>query len=513
MLRIAIKRPSGLQMTAIRALSSTDHPPLVHVPSMPVFGSVISAYSGLPPVDFTRMIEVWRKIHQQYGPFYSIGLPSVGVGWLQRVYILRDPNEMLKVLKQEGTYPAGLIQTEWPLIAWIEKKGYESVGFFGQGADWKRLRSIMQKDMLNPPSAREYLPAILKGAAKASPKAAAFAAEHNLNRYLNFCAMDMFTQVLGILDMSEEDYTNFCRAAVDGLGQVFKLTREPLPVVAHKLGVETAPVRECHANLDTVDEIAMRYLSQFLHRIEDGKSLTAEEKNSYFYKLLERQQGSDVSRREIMELCVVTMLAAVDTTAGLTGWCLVQLALHPQVQDHLYQQLQAAIDKEGALTAGIFERGDVPLLSAIIRETHRCTPTAPVDILKKVTAPTQVHGITIDAGTPFLFDTLTVQMDPDIVEEPTAFKPERWLKEAVQARKDTPAAIIDHPFYSGPFSQGARRCPGSRVAHLEVQAILAQLVLDWKIEGPKNLHWSEVLGNMETVFVPQFPEMRFIPRK
>ena len=45
-------------------------------------------------------------------------------------------------------------------------------------------------------------------------------------------------------------------------------------------------------------------------------------------------------------------------------------------------------------------------------------------------------------------------MDPKIVESPMEFKPERWLKDAVDRRKGTPAAIVDHPFFSGPFSQG-----------------------------------------------------------
>ena len=58
----------------------------------------------------------------------------------------------------------------------------------------------------------------------------------------------------------------------------------------------------------------------------------------------------------------------------------------------------------------------------------------------------------------------------------------------------------DHPFYSGPFSQGSRRCPASRVAYLEVQAVLASLLLDCKITGPSNdvLHWSDTKGKLQT---------------
>ena len=37
-------------------------------------------------------------------------------------------------------------------------------------------------------------------------------------------------------------------------------------------------------------------------------------------------------------------------------------------------------------------------------------------------------------------------MNPDLVNDPEEFWPERWLKDAVDARKVTIAEIIDHPF-------------------------------------------------------------------
>ena len=189
------------------------------------------------------------------------------------------------------------------------------------------------------------------------------------------------------------------------------------------------------------------------------------------------------------------------------------MALNPHVQERVYEQLDRAVQKEGGLSAPIIEQTMVPLLPAVVRETHRCTPAAAADLMKKVSQPIEIHGVSFPAETTVMFDALTYLMDPSLVEDPMEFKPERWLKESVEARKGTPSQVIDHVFYSGPFSQGARRCPGSRVANLEVQTMLAQLLLDWRIEGPANLHWKDVRGSLETVFVPQFPEgTRFVPR-
>eukprot|EP00041_Stephanoeca_diplocostata_P017130 m.340910 g.340910 ORF g.340910 m.340910 type:complete len:96 (-) comp20603_c0_seq14:2348-2635(-) len=51
----------------------------------------------------------------------------------------------------------------------------------------------------------------------------------------------------------------------------------------------------------------------------------------------------------------------------------------------------------------------------------------------------------------------------------------------VNARKGTVAEVVDHPLLRAPFSAGARMCPGSRVADLEVLLLAAQLVRDYKI--------------------------------
>jgi hypothetical protein len=64
------------------------------------------------------------------------------------------------------------------------------------------------------------------------------------------------------------------------------------------------------------------------------------------------------------------------------------------------------------------------------------------------------------------------------------FRPGWWLQNDVEAREGTPAAQLDHPLFSGLFSQGARRCPDSRVSKNEAFILFARLVLDWKMSSP-----------------------------
>jgi hypothetical protein len=48
---------------------------------------------------------------------------------------------------------------------------------------------------------------------------------------------------------------------------------------------------------------------------------------------------------------------------------------------------------------------------------------------------------------------------------------------------------------------------------MEIQVILARLLLDYHFEGPADMHWSEVKGVMKGFTVPAFPkEVRLVPR-
>jgi len=486
---------------------------LKKVPSVPIFGSTIPFFSDLK-LDENDIVGFWRDMHTRYGPFYSVGLPGLGKGVNGTCYFVRDPIEMMKVLKQEGSFPSGIIQAQWPIISWLTKQNYSTVGFYSRGEEWKRIRSFLQKDIFSPMSAKEYLPGILRGAALASPKALAF--KGDIERFLNFAAFDMFSNILfgNNQGMSEEDYRVFCEVGVEVLSEVVQMTRSAYENFAYFSGAfQTSRARKFHENMDIVNGIAQKQLRSVLKRIEDG-SVAEDEKQSYFYKAIQRQPGSEVTQEEVIQMCMILMLASVDTTASKMSWNILQLGLNQHVQDELYKQVDQAVQREGGLTPAIFENSQIPLLQAVIRETHRCTPSTPLDLFKEVSLPTTVYGVTLPAGSMIGFDSQTASMDPNIVDDPLTFRPERWLLEAVEARKGTPAAIIDHPFFSGPFSQGARRCPGSRVAYLEIQVMLAQLLLDYRIEGPETMvHWKDVKSTFALLLNPHFPDgVRFAPR-
>lgn len=63
-------------------------------------------------------------------------------------------------------------------------------------------------------------------------------------------------------------------------------------------------------------------------------------------------------------------------------------------------------------------------------------------------------------------------------DDPEDFLPERWMSEEVASRKGTDKELIDHQLLKNPFSFGPRMCLGSRLAEMEIKALVARIVQD-----------------------------------
>lgn len=157
----------------------------------------------------------------------------------------------------------------------------------------------------------------------------------------------------------------------------------------------------------------------------------------------------------------------------------------PHAQEKLHTELSDAVASigDGAFTPEVLDRKHVPYLYAVIRESHRLTPSSVVASQKRIDKEIEVNGVKLRSGEVVMLEAYTTCMDERFVDSPHDFIPERWLPDAVEARKGTEKEMVDHPFFRDPFSQGARKCPGSRVAANEIQIMIAQLVLDWNMES------------------------------
>jgi len=504
---------------------SKSFPKLSKVPSLPFLGTLLHQYSGTPKLDMTDAYSYHPECRRRFGDFYTIGFPGFGTGSHGTVHVTTDPNEMNKVVRSEGSYPSGVVENLWMIRKVLKDSGSALVegndyGLFDNGVRWKRHRKFLQTGMLDPRAAKRFVPGIQEAARLASRGAPA--RRDQLNEYLHYCAFDMFnTFMLGELtrcadpstsiEEGNEENMQFCKAAVKMMDMIGAFTFSPLEVfLGNVLGIRTAFYKEFQEAWNVVNRIGTNKVYRFIERYENG-TLSDLEKDSYLAGAIERQASGDseVTKEEMIALCVVSLLVSVDTTSTVTAWNLVQLAVHQDAQEKLYAELSAN-ELAGVAGQKVTERTSYPYLHACIRETHRITPPTPLFVVKRNRhSEVVVNGTTFPKDTTFALDNIT--NDPLHFVDADQYKPERWLAESVESRKGTSDEILDNPLFRDPFGQGARRCPGSRVATNEVLCMISQLVSDYKIVA-KEKSLNEI-GHESRLFIqPVIPELEFIPR-
>lgn len=309
----------------------------------------------------------------------------------------------------------------------------------------------------------------------------------------------------------------FCQCAVRGLEAMMAQLASPLQFVLFRLRIQTGLYNEMGSALGKTMDISRNKYNIFRERYEAGE-LNEKERNSYLARAIQRQEAkeSTVSEPELAELIDVSLMAGVDTTSSLLSWNMMNLAMNPDVQEELYAELLENVKAAGGrITANTIGK-ESPYLHAVLRETHRMTPASPATLMKENSlSDVTIHGAVIPKGSLFVLDAFSVGMDPEFVDHPFEFRPERWLREAVEARKGTPSEILDHPYYRSGFSQGSRKCPGARVASNEVLIMVSQLVLDWKMAMPpdaKAKNVKDVKYKMSGFIQPIMPQLKFEAR-
>ncbi|HET8820734.1 MAG TPA: cytochrome P450 [Thermoleophilaceae bacterium] len=158
------------------------------------------------------------------------------------------------------------------------------------------------------------------------------------------------------------------------------------------------------------------------------------------------EDGSPMEPAELRDELMTLLVAGHETTASELAWAFERLQREPEV----LARLTEAIDGDG----------DAPYVTATIHETLRRRPVLANAAPRLVVQPVEVGGWQYEPGVCLLADAYLLHHDPDIYEDPYAFRPERFLDE----QPGTYTWI--------PFGGGRRRCLGSSFAMLEMKLVL-----------------------------------------
>ena len=167
---------------------------------------------------------------------------------------------------------------------------------------------------------------------------------------------------------------------------------------------------------------------------------------------------------ELRDQVVSLLFAGHETTGSAAAWALYWV----HRDERLRQRLVAELDDAGA---DGFDAGAVPLLQAVVRETLRLCPPAPVAGNRVLPEPAELLGNRLAAGTVLTPSIYLAQHSPHRFARPREFDPGRFPDGRGQ-----PEGYL-------PFGGGTRHCLGSELAMMEIRMILAAVLRRRRLRG------------------------------
>ena len=186
----------------------------------------------------------------------------------------------------------------------------------------------------------------------------------------------------------------------------------------------------------------------------------------------------NMSRDELVQMVLESLLAGVDTSSVSIFYCLSYLSENPRC----YARAQAEIDAFVAQSSSSLPKltsKSLPFVQACLKEAMRLKPVGP--IIMRQTHEDDVIGTTkVHSGDQIVLNLAKMNRDPS-VDECHVFKPERFLKSSSGGEKSSISSQSllnqnDLKFGFFPFGDGPKGCVGKHFAMREMQAIMMCLI-------------------------------------
>ena len=224
--------------------------------------------------------------------------------------------------------------------------------------------------------------------------------------------------------------------------------------------------------------------------------------------------------RALLDEAVTLLFAGHDTQSATLSWALLRLAAEPEIQKDLRARLSRAdvaaelgvaapkktpsAGADGTASESSAARvstrprvsastrqpawrtsAAAPELEAVLRETLRLHPVAPLVVRRLISDAVDGNGFSLPEGTAVGVWLHAVHRDPAVWDQPEVFAPfSRWLVDDGVSRRSSsselegeePPRVRRKGSAFMPFAAGPRACVGQHLAWVFMRVMLAQLV-------------------------------------
>lgn len=164
-------------------------------------------------------------------------------------------------------------------------------------------------------------------------------------------------------------------------------------------------------------------------------------------------QSKTISEVEALAQCFMFLLAGQGTTSSVMSFTLYLLALNPEAQSKLRDEVDECFEKHGEFPS-YQVTSKLPYLHGVVSESIRMFP--PASRLEREASEDYIlgdTGIKVPKGCVVAIPIYAMHHDPENFPDPYSFKPERFIGENLNSVK---------PYTYLPFGAGPRNCIGMR---------------------------------------------------
>ncbi|XVE69772.1 hypothetical protein DITRI_Ditri10aG0017800 [Diplodiscus trichospermus] len=181
----------------------------------------------------------------------------------------------------------------------------------------------------------------------------------------------------------------------------------------------------------------------------------------------------DLTMDHIKAILMDVFTAGTDTSSATVIWAMSFLMKHPRCMKKIQEEVRNLTGKKGFVCEDDIQ--DLPYLKAVIKETFRLQPIAPLLLPHETIKKCNLEGYEIPAKTMVYVNAWAIGRDPESWEKPEEFYPERFIGSSIDY-KGLNFELI-------PFGSGRRSCPGIHLGVAAVELALANLVykFDWEM--------------------------------
>ncbi|XP_031475958.1 trimethyltridecatetraene synthase-like [Nymphaea colorata] len=199
----------------------------------------------------------------------------------------------------------------------------------------------------------------------------------------------------------------------------------------------------------------------------------------------------ELSVDQVKALTMEIIAGGTESSSLNMEWAMSEMLRRPEVLMKATEEVDAVVGKERMVEEE--DLASLPYIEAIVKETLRLHPAAPILTPHLSREHCNVAGYDLPSGTRLLVNVWAIQNDPAVWEDPAEFRPERFTG----AKKGVD--VSGQEFELLPFGAGRRMCPGIRLAMKVIQLTLATLVhaFSWELPSgmtPPQVDMEELLG-------------------